>query len=103
MEFKDILKRLRQEKGLTQAALSAHFGKSDSAVRMWEIGKAQPDLNTLIKLADYFNCSTDYLLGLSDIKFLSSYDKDSEIRRLTHELEEIKASMYQIKALTEVG
>jgi len=32
---------------------------------MWEVGKAKPDADTLIKLSEIFDCSTDYLLGLS--------------------------------------
>ena len=66
MKFKDRLRELRQNKGLTQAALASHFNKSESAARMWETDRAQPDLNTLIELSKMFNCSTDYLLGLTD-------------------------------------
>ena len=66
MKFKDRLRELRQDKGLTQAALASHFNKSESAVRMWETDRAQPDLNTIKELSKMFNCSADYLLGLTD-------------------------------------
>ena len=66
MEFKDRIKGLRAEKGMTTTTLAAEFGKSDTALRMWETGRSKPDADTLVKLAKYFNCTTDYLLGLSE-------------------------------------
>ena len=68
MEFKDRLKALRLEKEMTQTELASKFGKSESAVRMWELGKSKPDTDTLIKLAEHFVCTTDYLLGLSEYR-----------------------------------
>jgi len=44
------------------------LGKSDAAIRMWETGKSKPDADTLVKLSFYFDCSVDYLLGLSDYR-----------------------------------
>lgn len=44
------------------------IGVSESAVSQYENGKRQPDQTILIKIADYFNVSTDYLLGRSDTK-----------------------------------
>ena len=35
---------------------------------MWETGRSKPDADTLIKLAQYFDCTTDYLLGLSEYR-----------------------------------
>jgi len=68
MEFKDRIKALRNEKNLTQTQLASYLEKGESAVRMWEIARSKPDADTLIKLSQYFECSTDYLLGLSDIR-----------------------------------
>lgn len=68
MEFKDRLKQLRNEHGLSAAQLAAQFDKSESAIRMWELGRSKPDADTLIALATCFNCSIDYLLGVSKRK-----------------------------------
>ena len=68
MDFKDRVKALRLEKGLTQTQLAVQLDKGESAVRMWEIARSKPDADTLIKLSKFFNCSTDYLLGLSDVR-----------------------------------
>lgn len=69
------IKVLRSEKRISQAELSRAMGKSDSVSRMWELGKSNPDLETIVALAKYFNCSTDFLLGLSN--FASFEDKVS--------------------------
>jgi transcriptional regulator with XRE-family HTH domain len=74
MEFKDRLKELRNGEGISASSLGKRLGKAESTIRMWEIGKAKPDADTLIKLAECLNCTTDYLLGLSDIKNKESED-----------------------------
>lgn len=66
MEIKDRLRKLRDDKKISVTQLAAFLGKGESAVRMWEIGRSKPDADTLIKLAKYFDCSTDYLLGLDE-------------------------------------
>jgi len=68
MEFKDRLKQLRTEKGITATQLAFQIDKGESAVRMWEIGRSKPDADTLIRLSHFFNCSVDFLLGLAGHK-----------------------------------
>ncbi|MDR1668691.1 MAG: helix-turn-helix domain-containing protein [Oscillospiraceae bacterium] len=72
MEFKDRVRSLRREHNITTTELAAHFGKSDTAIRMWETGRSKPDADTLIKLAKYFECTTDYLLGVSNDESIES-------------------------------
>ena len=57
------LKRLRENRGVTQAELSRTLRISPSTVGMWEQGRREPDYEMLKRLADYFNVSADYLLG----------------------------------------
>lgn len=61
--FQINLKKLREEKNISQAKLAAALGVRQSTVAMWENGKNKPEHNTLIKIADYFNVSTDQLLN----------------------------------------
>jgi transcriptional regulator with XRE-family HTH domain len=68
MEFKDRIKQLRTDKGFTHTQLASQFDKSEAAVRAWETGRNKPDADTLIELAKYFDCTTDFLLGLSKYK-----------------------------------
>ena len=60
------LKEIRLLYGMSQLKLSEIIGVSRSTVAMWESGSSLPDYETLIRLADYFDCSTDYLLGRVD-------------------------------------
>ncbi len=57
------LKELRNSKGLSQSALADILGRTQQAIGKWEVGKAEPDAPTLLKLATYFNVTIDYLLG----------------------------------------
>ena len=75
LEFKDVIKGLRINSEITTSQLAAAMGKSEGAIRSWETGRAKPDADTLIKLSEYFQCSVDYLLGLSYIKYHSIRDQ----------------------------
>ena len=57
------LRELRLAKNITMKKLGDDFGLAESTVSLYENEKRQPDFCTLTKLADYFNVSTDYLLG----------------------------------------
>ncbi|MGM9540143.1 helix-turn-helix domain-containing protein [Anaerovibrio sp.] len=62
-DFGNRLKKLRQTAGLTQAELADMMGVVPSAVGKYErLPDAFPSIEVLIKLADYFKVSTDYLL-----------------------------------------
>jgi len=64
--FKENLKMLRKEQELGQVQLSKLIGVSKSSISYWETGKQEPTLTALIKLADFFNVSLDYLVGRTD-------------------------------------
>lgn len=61
------IKELRQEQKVTQRQLGAALGFSNQAISAWESGLREPDCDSIVKIAKYFNVSADYLLGLSDI------------------------------------
>ncbi len=63
--FGDRLRELRKEKKITQPELADMLGVTFSTVSAWEVGKAQPSYDILTKLAQYFNVTTDYLLGFN--------------------------------------
>ena len=72
------LKKMREKRKVTQLKLSVDIEVSQELISQYELGKSLPTIPNLIKLANYFNCSTDYLLGLTDnpnkIKNLDSKD-----------------------------
>lgn len=57
------LRKLREERGLTQKALSVILPINRHSISTYELGKSQPSHEDLVTLADYFGVSTDYLLG----------------------------------------
>lgn len=65
-EIKDRIKKERLEKGLNQPELAKVMNISKQTVSHWENGIRIPDTLTLSKLADFFDCSVDYLLGRTD-------------------------------------
>ena len=62
------LKILRCEKGLVQKDISDYLHCSIAIISMYEKEQRVMDINTAQKLASYFECSVDYLLGKSDIR-----------------------------------
>ncbi len=60
------LKELREEKGLTQAEVAKAIGTSQRNVGRWENQENEPTTSSIIALANYFECTTDYLTGRSD-------------------------------------
>lgn len=60
------LKKLRKEGKLTQKDIATFLNISQPAYQQFESGKKKMNLETMEKLADFFNVSTDYLLGKTD-------------------------------------
>ena len=58
-----IISQLRTKEGLTQREFADILGVSNGAIGMWETGKRQPDLDMVLKIAEYFHVSADCLLG----------------------------------------
>ena len=66
MEFKEVLRDLRQERNLSQRQLANLTGLSFSIISQWERGRREPSGYGLKILAKFFDVTTDYLLGLQD-------------------------------------
>lgn len=64
MDIGTNIRDLRKEYGLTQSDLANELFVSQDTISLWELNKSLPDIKSLIKLAQIFNVSTDYILGL---------------------------------------
>lgn len=60
--YNDILKQLRTEKGVSQQVIANYLNITKQAYSLYELGKREPDFETLLKLGEYFDVSTDYIL-----------------------------------------
>ena len=60
------IKKLRMNKGMSQVQLAEKLNVIKQSVSNWENEYIMPSVDMLIKIANFFNVSTDYLLGLSE-------------------------------------
>ena len=60
------IKKLRMNKGMSQVQLADKLSVTKQSVSNWENEYIMPSVDMLIKIANFFNVSTDYLLGLSE-------------------------------------
>ena len=71
------IKQLRIENKLTQNEFGSLFGLYDSTISLYENGKRTPEYGIIMKIADYFNVSIDWLLGRVDNKNLIVIDHEN--------------------------
>lgn len=71
------LPELRRNKKITQEVIAKHLSIPRSTYSNYESGKREPDYETLIKLADFFGVTTDYLLGRKLINDFIDFNDDS--------------------------
>ena len=57
------LKELRKKKGISQLRLATELNTTQNTISRYETGEREPGIDELIKIADYFNVSVDYLIG----------------------------------------
>jgi transcriptional regulator with XRE-family HTH domain len=68
--FAQRLVTLRKECKLSQNALASALGYSRGQIANYELGSREPDFSTLIRIAEYFEVSVDYLIGKTNIRSL---------------------------------
>lgn len=66
VKFPQRLKELRLEKSLSKEKLATELQTNRFSISDWEQGRTETDFSTLIKIADYFDVTLDYLLGRKD-------------------------------------
>ena len=69
------LKELREEKNITQVRMGIELGVSQETISGYEIGKAIPPADMLVKLADILDTSVDYILGRTDNRYFNKLNK----------------------------
>jgi transcriptional regulator with XRE-family HTH domain len=79
--FGSILRKLRIEKNMTQAELAKLLNISPSTIGMYEQGRRDPDTSTVKFLAEFFNVSTDFLLGNTDSREPDNNSKSTSINK----------------------
>ncbi|MGM0239440.1 helix-turn-helix domain-containing protein [Enterococcus sp. AZ103] len=72
------IKSLRKEMGWTQNDLATKINVSQQTIGSWEVGRAEPNSEVLIKLSELFGVTVDYLLGKTDKKQIINEDNKKE-------------------------
>ncbi|GAK12206.1 helix-turn-helix domain-containing protein [Geomicrobium sp. JCM 19039] len=68
------LRHLRETRGLSQTFVAEKIGVKNNTLSGYESGRREPDSTTLNKLADFYEVTSDYLLGRSDVKNFDETD-----------------------------
>ena len=66
MKFCQVFKDLRKDKNLLQQEIAIKINITRSTISDWENERSEPNIDQLLKLSDFFNCSIDFLLGRED-------------------------------------
>ena len=90
------VKASRKSIGKTQKDLAAYLGISERGYQNYEMGKREPSLDVLKRLADYLGVTTDYLLGRSE-----EIDENNSSLRISKELYLLSARLFLLR--TEEG
>ena len=107
-ELMTKLKELRKEHKLSMKELGKILGLSESTISLYEAGKREPDIKTLIKIADYFNVSVDVLLSrdetnkdeILDNHSLSMFNFEKMCDDLDeHSLDKIHSVLYSLRRI----
>lgn len=103
-KFAERLKEFIDESGLSASDIGDKLGLGNSAISHYLSGRYLPSLKAAITMADFFNCSLDYLLGLSD------YNSDKNFKscppfgeRFVTVCKEKGVSRYKLKDLANVS
>ena len=68
MDFKERLKSLRKERGITQSQLAEILNYGYTAISNYESGRNEPSIKDIKKISEFFDVSVDYLLCVSEIR-----------------------------------
>lgn len=80
MLLNERIRQLRKMNNLTAKEFSTIFNISHSSVSLYESGKRTPSIDLIIKIAQYFDVSTDYLLGVTDTPYSMTHYNSKKIK-----------------------
>ena len=84
------IRSLREDRDLRQIDVANATGIDQKTLSNYETGKTNPDSYALIKLADFFEVTIDYLVGITDNNFDKKCDIKKKIESIQKDLEDLK-------------
>lgn len=91
--FRNRIRDLREDMDLRQIDVATATGIDQKTLSNYETGKTNPDSVALIKLADFFGVSIDYLVGYSSISIKSNRDISLRLEKIISELNELQKNI----------
>ena len=102
MNVNETLRKLRENRHLQVADVANAIGISRQGYNNYETGSRNPSLDTIVKLAKFYNVSTDYILGVSDLEDDSSIT-ENDIKMTDEKAEKLLQSFLQLPDSIKVG
>lgn len=84
------IRSLREDRDLRQIDVAQATGIDQRSLSNYENGKTNPDSYAIIKLAEFFGVTCDYLLGVSDTNFSTAKEVISELEQIEKRIDNIK-------------
>lgn len=84
------IRALREDRNLRQIDVAEKTGIDQRTLSNYETGKTNPDSYAIIKLAEFYNVTCDYLLGVSDINYSGSNAGIEEIKQIRKHLDNLQ-------------
>ncbi len=91
----ETLKQLREQKGLSMAAIANEFGISLGAYQKYENNTRDVSTSLLKAIADFYNVSTDYLLGRTPVRAVNTLPKKALTEEQVREIDEAIVAGYE--------
>lgn len=92
-KYKNRIRDLREDRDLRQTDVSKATGIDQKTLSNYETGKTSPDSYALIRLADFFGVSIDYLVGRTEIDIKSKEDLTLRLEGMKNMIDEIIKSL----------
>ena len=91
MMLNENIRILRQARNLSQVDLGCILGVTKQSVCNWENDNIQPSVDMLIRIAEFFSVSTDYLLGLNERQYIEITGlSEKQIAHISAVIDDIK-------------
>ena len=90
------IRDLREDRDLRQADVALAVGIDQRTLSNYETGKTNPDSFAIIKLADFFGVTADYLIGRTTVNEISTDDIIKKIDKIQQELSDISSDIKKI-------
>ena len=89
--YRNRIRDLREDRDLRQVDVASATGIDQKTLSNYETGKTNPDSDSIIRLAEFFQVTTDYLLGYSGSNLKSNQNILAVLEDMEHRIKDLKS------------